>query len=93
MVGITVFEACPFLPLLYSPPHGQSQEAQVLVASDGDHMVIATNIPTNRMARWLEGSIGEYAGGGTITASLHFQYPFTFLWKYMSGDTKIQKSW
>lgn len=37
-------------------------QPKALVISEGCH----TNITVNRMTKWLEGNIGEYAGGGSI---------------------------
>jgi hypothetical protein len=39
----------------------------LLVAGKGNHVVIATRIRVNRMARHLDDIIGTYAGGRSIT--------------------------
>lgn len=49
----------PSRPLWLMP-----NQPKALVISEGYH----TNINVNRMAKWLVGNIGEYAGGGSMTA-------------------------
>ena len=39
----------------------------MLVTSEGYHTLISMNIRMNRMARWLEGNVGKFTGGGRLS--------------------------
>jgi hypothetical protein len=59
-------EASLFLPTVRLPSDLLS--LKVLVTSKGYHIIITTNIPVNRIARQLEGTIRKHAGRGNITS-------------------------
>ena len=60
----------PSYPLFCSCPDCllRVKQSTVPLASKSCHVGIATNICVKRVTGWLEGNIGNFAGGGSVTA-------------------------
>jgi hypothetical protein len=59
------FSAYCYIPLQLPLPNVNAPKT--LVTSFGYHVIITTTSSVNRMARRLEGNIGRYTGGGSVT--------------------------